>query len=249
DSRNAVPDMYAVAWAGEQAGAETRVTHLSPHFDAGSAFQPAFAVEPGGRAFAVYADGEQIQLVRYDPAAGDWSDPVQVTQGLDGWHAVARAPQLASDGAGNLVVVWEDYRNDVPDNDWAGSRGSDIYAARCNGNTLTCAGSNAKLNDDTTRGSQCSPRLSRRGSQVAAIWEDERAAGAEAPQVYAVISPDGGQTWGANARVSNAAGNGDSATQPAIAFAPDGTLFATWAQHNGGLTQPADIYAARWNGA
>lgn len=248
DSRNAVPDLYALAWVGEQPGVETRVTHLSPHFDAGSTFQPAFAVEPGGRAFAVYTDSEQIQLVRYDPAGG-WSEPVQVTQGLDGWHAVARAPQIASDGVGNLVVVWEDYRNDVPDNDWAGSRGSDIYATRCNGNTLTCAGSNVKLNDDTTRGSQRSPRLSRRGSQVAAIWEDERAAGAEAPQVYAVISPDGGQTWAANVRVSNPAGGGDSATAPAIAFAPDGALFAAWAQHNGGLTQPADIYAARWNGA
>ena len=48
DSRNAVPDLYAVMWAGDQPGAETRVTHLSPHFDAGSAVQPAFAVEPGG---------------------------------------------------------------------------------------------------------------------------------------------------------------------------------------------------------
>ncbi len=244
DSRNAVPDLYAVMWAGDQPGAETRVTHLSPHFDAGSAFQPAFAVEPGGRAFAVYADGEQIQLVRYDPAAGTWSDPVQVTQGLSDWHAVARAPQVVTDGAGNLVIVWEDYRNDVPDNDWAGSRGSDIYATRCNGNTLTCAGANVRLNDDTTRGGQRSPRLGRRGSQVAVIWEDERELGAETPQVYAASSADGGQTWGANLRVSAPAGGRDSATQPAIAYAPDGTLFAAWAQHSGGLTQPADIYAA-----
>lgn len=249
DSRNAVPELYALAWAGDQPGAETRVTHLSPHFDAGSAFQPAFIVEPSGRAFAAYADGEQIQLVRFDPAAGAWGDPVQVTQGLNSWHAVARAPQVTTDGAGNLVVVWEDYRNDVPDNDWAASRGSDIYATRCNGNTMTCAASNVKLNDDTSRGNQRSPRLSRRGSQIAAIWADERAAGAEAPQVYSALSSDGGQTWGANQRVSNPAGGSDSATEPAIAFAPDGTLFAAWAQHNGGLTQPADIYAARWNGA
>lgn len=249
DSRNAVTDLYAMAWAGEQAGAETRVTHLSPHFDAGSSFQPAFAVEPGGRAFAVYADGEQIQLVRYDPAAGDWSDPAQVTQGLEGWHAVARAPQIVTDGAGNLVVAWEDYRNDVPDNDWAGSRGSDIYATRCDGNTLTCAATNVRLNDDTTRGSQRSPRLSQRGAQVAVVWEDERESGAEAPQIYAVLSADGGHAWGANRRVSAPAGSRDSATQPCVTIALDGTIVAAWAQHGGGLTQPADIYAARWNGS
>ncbi len=249
DSRNAAADLYAVAWVGDSPGTETRVTHLSPQFDAGNAFEPAFAVEQDGRAFAVYGDGEQIQLVRYDPITGDWSHPVQVTQGLSDWHAVARAPQVATDGAGNLVVVWEDYRNDSADNDWADSRGSDIYGSRCDGNTLTCAGTNVKLNSDETRGHQRSPRLSQRGAQVAVIWEDEREMGAEAPQVYAAVSADAGQTWSGNQRVSAPAGARDSATQPAVAIAPDGTIFAAWEQHRGGLTQPADIYAAQWNGA
>lgn len=249
DSRNAATNLYAVAWAGDQPGTEMRVTHLSPRFDADNAFAPAFAVEPDGRAFAVYGDGEQIQLVRYDPAAGNWSHPVQVTQGLYDWHAVARAPQIATDGAGNLVVVWEDYRNDVPDDDWAGSRGSDIYGARCDGSTLTCADVNVKINSDETRGQQRNVRLSRRGTLVAVIWEDEREAGAEAPQIYAALSFDNGQTWNANQRVSAPAGSQDSATQPAIAIAPDGTIFAAWAQHSGGLTQPATIHAAQWTGA
>ncbi len=251
DARTAAPDLYTAFWQGDQLTGEARATNLTPHFWMQSVFGAAVAVESSGRAFAVYADGEQIYLVRYDPAAARWSAPVQVTQGLTEWHAVARAPQIVTDGAGALVVAWEDYRNANPENDWANSKGSDIYAARCNGVAMTC-NANLKINSDNTPGDQRRPRLSRRGAQVALIWEDQRDYGAEAPQVYAAISNDGGATWGVNQRVSapTATPTGrDSATNPAIAFASDGSLFAAWEHHVGVLTAPADIYAAQWNGA
>jgi hypothetical protein len=138
DSRTAAPDLYTAFWQGDQPGGEVRATNLTPHFSTQRVFGAAVAVESSGRAFAVYADGEQIYLVRYDPATARWSAPVQVTQGLTEWHAVARAPQIVTDGAGALVVAWEDFRNANPDNDWAESKGSDIYVARCDGAALTC---------------------------------------------------------------------------------------------------------------
>ena len=251
DSRTAAPDLYTAFWQGDQPGGEVRATNLTPHFSTQRVFGAAVAVESSGRAFAVYADGEQIYLVRYDPTTTHWSAPVQVTEGLAAWHAVARAPQIVTDGAGALVIAWEDYRNANPDNDWAESKGSDIYVARCDGAALTCT-PNLKVNSDSTPGDQRRPRLSRRGSQVALIWEDHRDDGAEAPQVYTALSNDGGATWGANRRVPNPAATPtrrDSATSPAIAFAADGALFAAWEHHAGALTAPADIYAAQWNGA
>jgi hypothetical protein len=251
DSRTASPDLYTVFWQGEQLSNEVRATNLTPHFSTQRVFGTAVAAESSGRAFAVYADDEQIYLTRYDQATARWSTPVQVTQGLTEWHAVARAPQIVTDGAGALVVAWEDFRNANPDNDWGDSKGSDIYVARCDGAALTCA-ANVKVNSDSTPGDQRRPRLSRRGGQVALIWEDHRDYGAEAPQVYTALSNDGGATWGANRRASNPAaapGRRDSATNPAIAFTADGALFAAWEHHAGAATAPADIYAAQWNGA
>lgn len=251
DSRTASPDLYTAFWQGDQPGGEVRATNLTPHVSTQRVFGAAVAVESSGRAFAVYADGEQIYLVRYDPATAHWSAPVQVTEGLAAWHAVARAPQIVTDDAGALVVAWEDYRNANPENDWADSKGSDIYAARCDGAALTCA-ANVKVNSDNSPGDQRRPRLSRRDSQVALIWEDHRDYGAEAPQIYAALSSDGGATWGANRRVSNPAATPtrrDSATAPAIAFTADGAIFAAWEHHTGAATAPADIYAAQWNGA
>ena len=252
DSRNAAPDLYTLLWSGEQPQGEVRATNLTPTFDPQRAFGPAVTLEPSGRAFAVYADGEQIHLVRYDPVGRRWSAPTQVTQGLEGWHAVARYPQVASNGAGDLVVVWEDFRNADPENDWANSKGSDIYATRCDGNAMTCAGANIKVNDDVPRVTNAARVSAGWVIRVAAIWEDQRDFGAEAPQVYVAISHDGGRTWGANTRVSvpdAVPDRHDSATRPALAYSPAGALFAAWEYHAGVATAPADIYVAQWAGA
>lgn len=252
DSRNAAPDLYTTFWSNDQADAEVRATNLTPLFHTQSTSGAAVTVEASGRAFATYSNGEQIYLVRYDPVSRRWSAPVQVTHGLTEWHTVARYPQIASNGSGDLVLVWEDFRNATPDNDFANSKGSDIYATHCDGNAMTCADSNVKVNNDDTRSDQRRPRLSRRGDQVAVIWEDQRDFGAEAPQVYVAISNDGGQTWGANQRVSAPAAQPrrrDSATRPVIAYASDGTLFAAWEHHAGSATAPADIYAAQGSGS
>lgn len=249
DSRHAAPDLYAAFWDGASLRAEGRVTNLTPHFDMQPASGPALVVEANGRAFAVFAGEQRIYLVRYDPATGLWGAPVPVSDDPTAWYTGTRYPQLVTDGAGRLIVVWEDDRNVNPEDDWADSRGSDIYAARCDGDAMTCS-ANVKLNDDATRGDQRRPRLSQRGAALAVVWEDHRDHGAEAPQVYAVTSSDGGATWSSNRRVTAAAvGRLDSATHPAVAFTPSGELFAVWAHHIGASTAPADIYAARWTGA
>ncbi|MFN3979978.1 MAG: hypothetical protein ACK4SA_06310 [Caldilinea sp.] len=252
DSRNAAPDLYSVLWNGDQPIAEARATNLTPHFDVQRPFGAAATVETNGRAFAVYADEQQVRLVRYNPTTNRWGAPIQVAQGLNDWIAVARYPQIAGDGAGDLVIVWEDYRNLDWGDDWRNSKGSDIYVTRCNGVAMSCDAVNAKLNSDDGRADQRRPRIARRGDQVVVVWEDHRDYGAEAPQVYSALSNDGGRTWGPNTRISRpstTAGRIDSATRPAVAFAADGSLFAVWEHRAGAVTAPADIYAARWNGA
>ncbi len=246
DTRDNASGLYTLFWEEEEVGEEQPARAQRPTFETAMAQTPAVVVESSGRAFAVYADETQIYLLRYDPAIGRWSAPVQVTRGLEEWHAVARAPQLATDGDGALVVVWEDDRN-------SGSEpglGSDIYAAACDGATLVCTDQNVRVNDDETHSDQRRPQVSRRGSQVAVLWEDPREAGLEAQQIYAALSEDGGRSWGANVRVSVPGPEGlDSAAHPGVAYAADGSLFATWEQRTGSSTAPADIYAARKQGS
>lgn len=252
DSRNAVPDIYAARLVDGDKVSESRVTNLGPHFDPLRAHSASVFVEPSGRAFIAYADGENIFLARYDVSAGQWLSHTQVTSGLNEWHQIARNPQIIGDGAGNLVIVWEDFRNVTYESD---SKGSDIYVETCNGNTMTCAFPNVKINNDSSRGDQRRPKVARSGNMVVAIWEDERERGAEFPRIYASFSYDGGQSWSPNVRVSrNLSGDAnpssrDAATNPAVAIAPDGTVYAAWEHHAGSATAPADIYAAQWTGS
>jgi hypothetical protein len=252
DSRNAAPDLYTLFLHNDQPADAIRATNLAPNLDTQPAAGAAVVIEASGRAFAVYTDGEQIYLVRYDANNNGWSQPLLVRQAPDAWHGVARYPHLATDGAGDLIIVWEDFRNADSENDWANSRGSDIYAARCDGDTLTCPGDNIKINQDETRHDQRRPRVARLGSQVAVIWEDHREFGAERPQVYVARSDDGGSSWGNNERISTPTGAGGrrrSAARPTLAYAPDGALFAAWEDQLGATTAPADIVAVNWNGA
>lgn len=255
DSRNASPDIYASVFGGNAGTTNKRVTNLGPEFDTQRASGASITVESSGRAFAVYSDGTNIFLARYDVASGQWLSRTQVTTGLNDWHQVARYPDIASDGNGNLVIAWEDFRNNNPDNDYANSKGSDIYAGTCNGNTMTCSASNVKVNDDSARFDQRRPKLARNGNTVALIWEDHRERGAEFPRAYAAFSNNGGQSFGSNSRVNKTlAGNADpnsrdTASMPAIAITGDGTVLAAWENRIDAATSPADIYAAWWNGA
>jgi hypothetical protein len=255
DSRNAIPDIYAAAFVDGAKQPDRRVTNIGPQFDAQRAHGASITVEPSGRAFAVYSDGQDIYLARYDVASGQWLSRTQVTSGLDQWWAVARYPQIASDGSGNLVIAWEDFRNANTDNNSANSKGSDIYAETCNGNTMTCAMPNVKVNDDAGRADQRRPRLSRSGNNVVVVWEDTRERGNEFPRIYASFSTNGGASWGGNGRINKNFGGvadvntRDTAANPAVTYAPDGTAYATWENRVGSATAQPDIYVAQWNGS
>ncbi|BCX03191.1 MAG: hypothetical protein KatS3mg053_1129 [Candidatus Roseilinea sp.] len=252
DSRNAIPDIYAARLVNGNKVSESRVTNLGPHFEALRAHGASVFVEPSGRAFIAYSDGKDIFLARYEVSAGQWLSHTQVTSGLNEWHQIARNPQVVGDGMGNLIVVWEDFRNATDESD---SKGSDIYAETCNGNMMTCAFPNVRVNDDGGRSDQHRPRVARSGNTVVVVWEDERERGAEFPRVYASFSYDGGQGWLGNVRVSrslsgDASPSGrDAATNPSVAIASDGSVYATWEHHAGSATAPADIYAAQWTGS
>jgi hypothetical protein len=249
DERNTVPDIFASVYSNNAvAQSNVRVTgrteaneNLDGPGDPRDDSSSSAIVESSGRAFVAYSTVQDIVLARRD-VAGTWVSRTEMSLNNDVWYAHARAPSLASTGGDNLVVVWQDYRN----------RNWDIYSARCNGATMSCQ-ANVKVNNDPGTGIsapwQLRPRLAAKGNSLIAVWEDHRDGGTSTPHIYASFSADGGASWGANVRVDGASAGSDPGTNPSVAYEPNGQPWVVWEKHVGELTAPADIYAAKWNGA
>lgn len=253
DSRNALPDIYAAYLIGSQVIHEQRITNLTPHF--ASSRVPAAAKQPavllkGDRAVVAWSAAQQLYISQILI-----SNTFQITTSevvtASAWDEVAQRPRLAGDADGEFNLVWTDFRERSAN----GLRPGDIYAARCDGSvTPVHCSTPVRVNDDAVpTNTQRHPVISRYKDQVVIVWEDTREAGLNYPRIYASISNDGGQTWGANMRVNhrldgNAPGPRDAATKPAVAHAPDGSIYVVWEHRAGSPTAPPDIYAARWNG-
>jgi len=249
DSRNAMPDLYAVYLPNPTAQQELRVTNRTPHFSGQAARNPAVVIE-NNRAFFAWATAQHLFVSRLDLATTLWTSRTQVTS-FSAWEQTADQPRMAGNGSGQLTLVWTDFRA-LSGN----SRPGDIYAARCDGaaTPVSCFAS-VKVNDDSnTANAQRRPAISRNGSQVVVVWEDTRDAGLDYPRIYASISNDGGQTWGPNVRVNkrldgSTPGPRDSASAPAVAHAADGSVYVAWEHRSGSPVAPADIYVSRWDGS
>ncbi len=249
DSRNAIPDLYAAYLPNATTSQELRVTHRAPHFVVQAARNPAVLLE-SNRAFFAWSGQQHIFVSRFDLSSASWTSRTQVTT-FSGWNRTAHRPRLAGNGSGQLNLVWVDLRNQS-----GSARPTDIYAARCDGNaTPVSCDANVKVNDNAASvNGQGYADISRNGSQVIVVWEDAREAGLNYPRIYASISNDGGQTWGANMRVNkrldgSAPGPRDAAGRPSVTHAPDGSIYVAWEHRSGAPTAPPDIYVARWDGA
>ena len=245
DERNTMPDIFISVYSNSVvAQGNTRITGATasndrldgpsePKNDSAS----SAIVESSGRAFVAYSTQDDIVLARREGsgvAVGTWVSRTEISLGNDSWYADARSPSLIGN-ADNLVVVWQDFRN----RDW------DVYSTRCNGATMKCQ-ENVKVSNDASNEWQLRPRLAAKGNSLIAVWEDHRDGGASTPHIYASLSADGGASWGANVRVDVGS---DPGTNPAVAYEPNGQPWVVWEKHNGELTAPADIYAAKWDGA
>lgn len=131
--------------------------------------------------------------------------PVRVDSDPPG-SAFSAFPQIAANGDGTVLVVWEDARDGL----------NDIYAA-----TSTNAGgtfnADVRIDGGVAAGTANSfrPRISLDGDVVYAVWQDER--NAPNRDIYFNYSVNGGLSWLGNARIveSDGLGAADS-TNPAV---------------------------------
>jgi len=193
--------------------------------DTGQAAQyyPSISIDASGNAYAVWDDdrnGNWDIYFSYRPAGGTWAANVRVNDVSTG---VRLNPSIAADSGGNAYAVWGDCR----DGNW------DIYFSyRPAGGTW---GANVRVNDDAGMIAQGLPAIAVDASGNAyAVWADERNGDWD---IYFSYRP-AGDTWGANVRVNDDAGQA-AQYHPSIAIDASGNAYAVWSDSRNG---DSDIY-------
>jgi hypothetical protein len=140
-------------------------------------------------------------------------------------------PVMASDGSGDLVIGWLDFRN----------RNADIYSQRYN-SVGTALGSNFKVNDDSETAHQYSPATAGDvfGNFVV-TWEDWRYASHD---IYAQRYSSFGGLMGSNFRVNDDPGYADQESPSVAMGGPSSNFVITWDDYRNG---DHDIYAQRYD--
>ncbi len=187
--------------------------------EAGDAEHPQLAVNPSGRAVAVWhqSDGVRENIwSSWSELGGDWEKPVTI-ESNDAGHA--SRPQVAIDPQGNAVAVW--YQDD-------GSR-IGIWANRFTSNASW--GNPRRIDGDET-GDTRAPFVAMDSSgNAVAVWRQWRG---EQAQIWAnTFTP--GPGWGSAQRIDAAGGDADS---PRVGIDAVGRAVAVWTQLDGIRVEP-----------
>ncbi|HEX7401937.1 MAG TPA: T9SS type A sorting domain-containing protein, partial [candidate division Zixibacteria bacterium] len=241
DGRNWGRDIYAqkYSFAGSGLGPNFRVDDASPSDQS----EPDVARDYSGR-FAISwkddrngADGD-VLLQKYDSSGTTVGSIIQVNDDASGM--AQRTASVAMDSSGNLVLVWQDYRN-AGELDFL----ADIYAQRLNWSGFL--GSNFKVNADTASAYQLSPVVTTNGHNDFVIaWEDWRN-NLTGKDVYAAAYNSSGTALGSNFKVGTYAADGEE-TSPDVAMNRHSNFVVTWNVLFGGYSGgDYDIYAQRFS--
>ena len=179
-----------------------------------------------------YRNGNwDIYAQRYNSSGSSMDSNFKVND--DAGTANQSSPAIATDGSGNFVITWGDYRS---------SYYGDIYAQRYN-SSGTALDSNFKVNDDVGSAKQRYPAMAVDGSGNFVItWEDYRN-GYNNPDIYAQRYNFSGTPLGSNFKVNDDVGSASQGS-PAIAIDGSGNFVITWFDLRNGNP---DIYAQRYN--
>ena len=148
------------------------------------------------------------------------SQPIDLSSG-----AAQYAPAVAADSAGNVYVVWEDYRNGH----------ADIYFSQQIAGTSTWS-TPVKLNDDGSANNQTRPTIAVGDGYIYVAWQDYRNAEAD---IYSTRRLLAGGAWEANKRVNQDRINGDTPDiddqkRPSLCMDANGNAYAVWQDRRNG---------------
>lgn len=201
------------------------LTHSTQSTDA---FSGALAVASDGTAYVAITYNNSL-TVRSRSVTGIWSAPVEVR---DTANNFCGNPDIALDAAGNLAVIWLDYRN------YALYEADIYFAYRPAGGDW---GANERVNDDTTAYHQDDPSLALDAAgNVYAVWADHRRDANGVDDLYFSYRP-AEDVWGANELIDNPAPIKDR-KYPDLAVDASGNAGIIWEDFRNNSTYSSDIY-------
>lgn len=150
---------------------------------------------------------EEEYFRRSTDQGATWDPELRLTFDPDSQPANSWAPSLAADGA-DVWIVWFDQR----DGNW------EIYTKRSGDRGLTWS-ADTRLTDHPAESVR--PSISVDGSSLYVVWWDTRDGNEE---IYAKHSPDRGQTWEPDSRLTHSPGQSVFASVAAAA----GGVYVVW---------------------
>jgi hypothetical protein len=192
---------------------------------------PAVVVDESGNAVIAWKDRRDGTIDIYTQkldASGNQAWAVDVRANTGGGTVVQAYPDMAVDGSGHSIIVWEDYRNG----------NADIYAQKldASGNRLWAEDVRVNSDDGATDQKYPAAVMSSSGNAVV-VWYDEL-------DYYRNIraqklDPDGNRLWTTDVYVNASPGN---AWFPTVAIDSGNNAIVVWEDYR---NSHRDIYAQR----
>jgi hypothetical protein len=206
---------------------------------------PAIARGNGNNVFVVWRDNRNgatdIYFSRSTDSGATWTGETRMdTDGLGA--AASESPSVAADTAGNVYVVWSDFRT---------SSHSDIYSRRSTNAGVAWNAADVRVETDLFPHNSATPvALAMPNGAAVCVWLDDRLG---RTSVRASRSADAGATWLASdvPVMAGLPGGGPgsatarmltAAASAVTTYADDGTVFVGWAD-NRNADGTLDIYA------
>jgi hypothetical protein len=207
--------------------------HASAANDSGTDQAPQIASDGAGAWVAIWESSEpgsdaDILAATSSDGGATWSAPAAVNAGAANDSAADRAPQIASDGLGHWLAVWQ---SDDP----TGGIGTDLdilAATSSDGGATWSDPAPVDANAANDSGSDSNPWIATDGTGLwVVIWQSDEpldGLGSDADLLVA-RSEDGGATWSAPVRAnSDAASDSGDDVDPALASDRAGAWLVTW---------------------
>jgi hypothetical protein len=197
-----------------------------------TSFLPSVATDPDGAIYAAWTDerklGFKIFFNRSLDHGATWLPDDVLVEGLDAKFGTAISVDVASDGHGGVLIVWEENSNDI------GGRRVRAASSHDKGATWSAP---VFVDDGTNPLSPIAPTVTFVDGHAVAVWTAAVSGDKVLSQVWSDTSADGGATWGKDVKIAETQGG----VQARVQLVP-GEGKARLVYHSGPLRGPWEIH-------
>jgi hypothetical protein len=201
---------------------EDSKSNSSKVVDLGNGALPSVCSD-GNRLHLAFQKAGSIYYLSSSDTGATWSVPAKVS----GNGSACSYASVASGNDGSVNIVWQDK---------SGQAEEEIFYTRSADGGKSWSN---PINISNTPTQSSEPKLAIGNDNALHIVWIDALSGAKSPDLYYVVSKDGGKTWTERGDLSNTPGK---CANPAIAVSANGTVHIAWLDESGGESHPDILY-------